>query len=316
MHNIDPVIGKFGPFYLWWYGLSYTIGFLEAHFWMIRARHRLQMDIHQVYSLSVLFALSVLLGGRLVEVLFYEWPFYGAHPELIPAYWLGGMSTHGLLLGAFFAIWLFCRIYHRPFLVIADELAIPGAFIMGMGRIANFIDGQIVGPETSVWWAVQFPDASGYRHPVVLYDGIKNLILIPILLYIRKFKPRPGIVTGWFIFLYAFFRLFVDIFRNYPTSLWGLATGQSLNLIMTFTGLALLLFLSRKAEPHDDHQQPVRGMSDASPRSLWMKRTVFIFLLVFSLILPSDWTQDIPKRYGKRHPGLEHSRLYPELNPL
>lgn len=311
VHNIDPVIGQVGPFYLWWYGLSYTIGFLEAHFWMIRARHRLQLSLSEVYSLSVLFAVFVLLGGRLVEVVFYEWPFYRTHPNMILAYWLGGMSTHGLLLGAIFAIWLFCHIYHRPFLVITDELAIPGAFIMAMGRIGNFIDGQIVGPETDAWWAVRFPDAPGYRHPVVLYDGLKNLLLIPILLLIRKSKPRPGIVTGYFIFLYAFFRLFVDLFRDYPTSLWGLATGQSLNLIMTFTGLALLFVLSRKSST-STIPLSTAAVKESSLQ-VWMKRAAFVFLLLFSLVLPSDWTQDIPERYGKRHPDLDYSRLYPRL---
>ncbi|HJZ11838.1 MAG TPA: prolipoprotein diacylglyceryl transferase family protein, partial [Acidobacteriota bacterium] len=155
-------------------------------------------------------------------------------------------------------------------------------------------------------------DAPGFRHPVVLYDGLKNLLLIPVLLLIRKSKPRPGIVTAYFIFLYAFFRLFVDLFRDYPTSLWGLATGQSLNLIMTFTGAAMLFILSRK--PSDSPiLTPQMAAPNESHLQIWMKRVVFAVLLAFSLILPSDWTQDIPQRYGKRHPDMEYSRLYPKL---
>ena len=74
---------------------------------------------------------------------------------------------------------------------------------MGLGRIGNFIDGQIVGAVTDVWWAVQFPDAEGFRHPVVLYDGMKNLLLMPYLLHVRRTNPTPGAVAARFVFWYA-----------------------------------------------------------------------------------------------------------------
>jgi prolipoprotein diacylglyceryltransferase len=77
-------------------------------------------------------------------------------PAFIPRYWLGGMATHGLLIGAAAGTWLFAVAFKAPFLQRADALAIPGAFLMGIGRIGNFIDGQIVGSVTDVWWAVKF----------------------------------------------------------------------------------------------------------------------------------------------------------------
>ena len=107
-------------------------------------------------------------------------PSTGNTCRLIPAYWLGGMATHGLLIGAAAGTWIFARWHRLSFLRLADALVIPGAFLMGVGRIGNFIDGQIVGSLTDVPWAVKFPDAEGFRHPVVLYDGLKNLTLDPI----------------------------------------------------------------------------------------------------------------------------------------
>jgi phosphatidylglycerol:prolipoprotein diacylglycerol transferase len=298
VHRIDPIIGSIVGVHLWWYGLSYTLGFAEAFLYLRR-----KLPPRSAYNLSILLFAGVLLGGRVVEVVFYESPFYSAHPQLIPALWLGGMATHGLLVGGLLGVWLFCRLERRPFLVTTDLLAIPAAFILGVGRIGNFIDGQIVGSVTSVPWAVKFPDAAGFRHPVVLYDGLKNLLIIPILILAAKRKPRPGLLTGIFLFLYAFLRIFVDLFREYPTTLLGLATGQVLNIVLSIIGLALLLVPLRSVEPRPE---------TPAPAAAW-QRVVLACLLLFPLIIPSDWTQDVPARYGKRHVGLVHTAMYPRI---
>jgi len=317
VHRIDPVIGSVFGVHLWWYGLSYSLGFLNAHLFMRRKRKTLGLSMRSVYDLSLWLALGVLVGGRCVEVVFYEWPFYRRHFWLVPAVWLGGMTTHGLLAGGVTGVWLFCRSHRKSFLAITDALAIPAAFILGMGRLGNFIDGQIVGGVTTVWWGVKFPDAVGFRHPVVLYDGLKNLLLIPILTALMRVAPPPGVVTGSFLFLYASLRIIIDLWREYPTTLAGLATGQSLNILVSAIGLVLLTARCRargsasggSAQPCDvdsDNRLPTGGL-------LW-RELIFACLLLFSLVIPSDWTQDVPVRYGSRHAGLRHSLLYPELD--
>lgn len=316
IHNIDPIIGTIFGIHLWWYGLSYTLGFLNAYRFIKNKKDSLGLSMRSVYNLCLLMAGGVLFGGRFVEVVFYEWPFYSEHVNLIPAYWLGGMATHGLLFGALLGVWLFCILHKKQLLNITDTLAIPAAFIMGVGRIGNFIDGQIVGSVTNVWWAVQFPDAEGFRHPVVLYDGLKNLLIIPVLIYFGKKQPPSGVLTGISLFLYAFLRIFVDLFREYPTSLLGLATGQVLNIILSIVGLFFIIVPFWKKNIRVEAPVVSERNVEENPESIGIKwrRLLFVSLLIFSLIIPSDWTQDVPARYGKRHAGLTTNSIYLKID--
>jgi len=304
VHSIDPIVGKLGPFYLWWYGLSYTFGFLGVFFWMKRRG----MEKAEIYDLILRLGTGVLLCGRLVEVFFYEWSYYGEHLRHIPAVWLGGMSTHGILLGAALGALWHCRRTRRNFLDFADVFVVVGAYIMGVGRIGNFIDGQIVGPVTSMPWGVKFPDVEGFRHPVVLYDGIKNLLLVPILIWIRRSNPPRGVVLGWFLFGYGFFRFFIDLLREYRTDLFDLPPGQWFNIVMSVVGLALVWIGYRRGVRAPKATVPeVKG-------GLLGRRIALALLLFFPALIPSDWTQDVPDRYGARHPGMVHSRIYPPVD--
>ena len=309
IHNIDPVIGTIFGIHLWWYGLSYTLGFYNALNFIDKRRVKLALSRPQVYNFSLLIVIGVLVGGRAVEVIFYELEFYRENLQLIPALWLGGMASHGLLIGGLGAVWIFCRMTGKPFLLMTDALSAPASFILGMGRIGNFIDGQILGSVTGVPWAVKFPDADGFRHPVVLYDGIKNLLIIPILMLVGRREPPRGLVTGLFLFLYSFLRIPVDVFREYPTSLLGLATGQALNIVLSVVGLAVMTVVC--GLPKTGELEPPAQSSAVG--DIGWRKPVFIALLLFCLIIPSDWTQDIPDRYGRRHPGLVHTAMYPQL---
>jgi phosphatidylglycerol:prolipoprotein diacylglycerol transferase len=315
VHDIDPVLADVGGLYLWWYGLGFAIGFLQIHRYLMADRARLGLSPREVWTFSILIVIGILVGGRGVEVLFDEWPFYREHPALIPAFWLGGMATHGLIIGAAAATALFATVKQKPLLILADTLVVPGALLLGVGRIGNFIDGQIVGSVTDVWWGVKFPYADGFRHPVVLYDGAKNLLLVVYLLHVRRTNPTPGAVAARFVFWYAFPRIFIDLFRDYPTHRLALGTGQTLNLAMTAIG-GVLLVRSRlrrlgRLKTSAMAVQPASGPA-APPH--WEQRVALGALLAFCMTIPSNWTQNIPVRYGARHPGLRHSWLYPPID--
>jgi phosphatidylglycerol:prolipoprotein diacylglycerol transferase len=319
VHHIDPVLPVFGcaaGMYLWWYGLSYTAGFLQILVFLQRRRAALGLSRRDAYALASCVSIGVLLGGRAVQVAFDEWPLYRAHPQLLPAYWLGGMATHGLLLGALAGLLVYAFWRRAPFLELADALVIPGALLLGFGRIGNFVDGQIVGRVTDVWWAVKFPDAPGFRHPVVLYDGVKNLLLVPYLLHVRRTNPTPGAVAARFVFWYASLRIGIDLFRDYPTFRLALGTGQTLNIAMVLMGIGLLcrsrLRRLGRLRPRRAVLELPRQARDEPPTIA--QRLVFAVLLLFCLTIPSNWTQDVPARYGARHPGMTRTWLYPRID--
>jgi phosphatidylglycerol---prolipoprotein diacylglyceryl transferase len=322
VHHIDPIIATIGGMHLWWYGLSYSLGFLNAHLFLRRNRDRLGLSRADVYELSFLLALGVLAGGRGLVAFRHEWAFYRDQLALVPAVWIGGLATHGLIIGGFVGVMLFCVIRRRPFRPIFDALAMPAAFILGCGRIGNFIDGQIVGSVTTLPWGVQFPEAEGFRHPVVLYDGLKNFLIIPILWSVQRRGVPPGRIGSLFVLLYAALRIPIDLLREYPISFLFLPAGQTFNVLMALTGLTLLVKnvwwpaqggagRSSLWQRSNVRTFGVRGANDE--RRAFATKFAFATLVLLALVIPSDATRDIPARYGPRHAGLTYSRLYPRI---
>jgi len=306
VHRITPLLAEIFGVKLWYYGLTYSLGFVGVYLWFKRAQKRLGWADREVYDLSILIALGILVFARAVEIVFYEWSYYLQHPSQALSYWRGGMSSHGVLLGGTLGIWLFSRWRGRSFLEVVDEVVIPAAFLMGVGRIGNFIDGNIVGYATDVWWAVKFPAAEGFRHPVTLYDAIKNFLMIPLLLAVRRTtSPGRGVLLAHFVFWYGFGRLFVDYFREYPVEVFGLPPGQYFNFLMAIGGLGLLIWFIRRGRCADAGETKAAHREDSSdlqacverpssrniPLSLWLRRLAFVALLLFPLVIPTDWTR-------------------------
>lgn len=311
VHNIDPVLFSIDGVHFWWYGLSFTLGFLNAHLFIRRNREGLRLSLTQVYTLTLLFAIGVLMGGRALVVVNNEWSFYREHLELIPAIWVGGFATHGLIIGGAAAVLIFCRLNKVPIRAVLDILAISAAMILAFGRVGNFIDGQIYGSLTEVPWGVKFPNVDGFRHPVVLYDGVKNLLLVPFLLWLRRWNLPPGRIAIIFVIAYSGLRIPIDMLREYPITMLGIPTGQTLNLIMLVVGFAALLIniyrnRQRSKTPATAREIPLDG-------NLFIRKILFAAILLVPLVIPSDATRDVPYTYGSRHRGLEHSLVYPPI---
>jgi phosphatidylglycerol:prolipoprotein diacylglycerol transferase len=296
-----------GEVRIWYYGLAYAIGLLTVHAWVYARREHLGYDRGDVAWFSFFFATGVLAGGRLFDVALYEWFYYAEHPRQIVRVWEGGMATHGVLLGAVVGTALLCRLRDRSLLEVADELVIPGAVLMALGRVGNHINGEVYGSVTSVPWAMSFPYADGCRHPVALYDGAKNLLLVPILIAVRGVDLRRygrvprGVLLGHFVFWYAFLRLFVDLFREYDSYWLGVGRGQYFNLIMAAAGLAVIAAARRHARRRKTSE------SERTPRAIrrdvvpsWVPSALFYALVALCLTIPSGWTQQVLQDFEDR----------------
>ena len=192
--HIDPVFLRLGPLQFRWYGLMYLLGFAAAYF-VIKSRaavRKISLSREQLYDLIVYAALGVFLGGRLGYTLFYNLPYYLEHPAKIIAVWEGGMSFHGGLLGTCLAIWLYCRRQGFPLYAIADLAAQAVPIGLGLGRIGNFINGELYGRPTDVAWCMVFPQGGAdCRHPSQLYEaGLEGLVLFTMLRLIDRWPPH------------------------------------------------------------------------------------------------------------------------------
>lgn len=254
---IDPVFLRLGPLQFRWYGLMYVIGFLASYF-IIRnesRRKNLALDNEAVADLIFCLALGVVAGGRLGYVLFYDLGAYLAHPLRIFAIWQGGMSFHGGLIGvAVAAIW-YARRYELAYLQLADLAALAAPVGLGLGRIGNFINGELFGRPTTMPWGMIFPDGGPLpRHPSQLYEALlEGVVLFFVVRFLSRRLPATGTAMAAFLSGYGLFRFVVELFRQPDSQLglfWGFfSMGQLLSLPLFFAGAALLVWLNRRRKP-------------------------------------------------------------------
>lgn len=254
--DIDPVLIRLGPIAIRWYGLMYVLA-LVAAFWIIKtraARQKVSLALEDLHDLIVYAAIGVIVGGRLGYTLFYNLPYYLEHPVKFLAVWEGGMSFHGGLLGVIAAVWIFAKRKGYGFYTIAD-LATPTVPLgLGLGRLGNFINGELYGRPTAVPWCMVFDKTGGgplCRHPSQLYEAFLEGPLLFAVIWAVGRRPRaPGTLFWTFIAGYGACRAFVEFFRE-PDAHLGLmggliSRGQVLSLPMLALGLIMLVVVHRK----------------------------------------------------------------------
>ena len=253
---ISPVLLEVGPFALRWYALAYVAG-LIAGWWLAKrivADDRLwggrpRPTPADIDDLIVYAALGVVLGGRIAYVLFYNFSFYLERPWEIFTVWRGGMSFHGGLIGCMLAMALLARSRRLPVLAFFDTVAAVVPIGLFLGRLANFVNGELWGRVSDVPWAMVFPNGGASpRHPSQLYEaGLEGVMLFLVLLIAVRSGglQRPGLVCGLFGLGYGLARIAVEFVREPDAQLgyvyggW-LTMGMLLSLPLVLAGAALL----------------------------------------------------------------------------
>src|SRR3954468_1068765 len=196
--HIRPVFLRLGPVELRWYGLMYMLSFIIGYFLLKRyaAYKKLSLSNDDLYDLLFYLILGVMIGGRLGYVLLYDLHNYLLQPLSIFAIWQGGMSFHGGFIGVILAALYITRKKGWNFWEIADLVCAAVPIGLGLGRIGNFINGELFGRPSNVAWAMVFPEGGSMpRHPSQLYEAIlEGLVLFLILKWIYKKNLYSGTV--------------------------------------------------------------------------------------------------------------------------
>tara|TARA_B100001057_G_scaffold194247_1_gene195067 strand:- start:102 stop:896 length:795 start_codon:yes stop_codon:yes gene_type:complete len=260
-HNLDPVLIDFGFLAIRWYSLAYIFGIIIG-WWLgkkiinhILRQINLNFNIREFDDLITYLIISLIIGGRLGYVIFYNLGYYIGNPLDIFKVWEGGMSFHGALLGIIVGTYLFSKKKNVPPFFLLDIIACVSPIGIFFGRVANFINGELIGKVSDVSWSVIFPAIDNLpRHPSQLYEALLEGALLFLILNSLIFRHKYKIGTCSYLFLiyYGFFRIISEFFRQPDPQIGYLfnlfSMGTLLSFLMIVAGLVILNILRKKNE--------------------------------------------------------------------
>jgi phosphatidylglycerol---prolipoprotein diacylglyceryl transferase len=256
--NIDPIALHLGPFQIHWYALAYLAGIFLGWWYglylvRLNAPYRpSRIDIDDFLPWGVM---GIILGGRIGYVMFYQPWMILDDPLGLFKVWQGGMSFHGGAGGVIIALIIYAWRRRISLLRLSDIFCAACPIGLGLGRVANFVNGELFGRVTSSSWGVVFPrGGAAPRHPSQLYEavleGVVLFIILATLMQVRRVRECPGIVTGAFLILYAAFRTGVEFFREPDPQLGfifgGVSMGQLLSVPMVMLGAGVMIYALRR----------------------------------------------------------------------
>ena len=260
-HNLDPVLVDFGFIVIRWYSLAYIFGIILG-WWLgkkiinhIIKKVNIKFNVKEFDDLITYLIISIIIGGRLGYVIFYNLGYYLANPFDIIKVWEGGMSFHGALLGIIVGTYFFSKKKCVPTYFLLDILACVSPIGIFLGRLANFINGELVGKVTTLSWGVIFPAIDNLpRHPSQLYEamleGVVLFLILNSLIFKRSYKM--GTCSYLFLIYYGIFRVISEFFREPDPQLGYLfnlfSMGTLLSFLMIIAGLVILNILRKKNE--------------------------------------------------------------------
>ena len=264
VHNFDPIFIDLGFFQIRWYSIAYIFGIIFGWLYARKIIEKIAHELNNSYivkkkdfdDIIIYLILGVIIGGRLGYVFFYNINYYAQNLDEIFMLWKGGMSFHGGLIGVIIATFIFSKKIKKSFFNFADIICCVAPIGLFLGRISNFINGELFGKISTLPWAVIFPQGGNVsRHPSQIYEalleGVILFVLINFIAINKKFLLKPGYVSGIFLILYSLFRIIGESFREPDIHIGYLfnyiSMGTLLSLITIFFG-SLIIFLIKKNE--------------------------------------------------------------------
>ena len=246
INNFDPVAFNLFTIEIRWYSLAYIFGILFGWIYTKKLLIKDQNIIKVFDDFVTYLIIGIILGGRLGYILFYNIKYYLNNLLEIFFIWEGGMSFHGGLIGVIIATYIFSKKYEINKFVLLDYISITAPIGIFLGRLANFINGELVGKMTDVSWGVIFPNIdNNFRHPSQIYEAFLEGIVLFLIMNVFFFwkKYRPGICSFMFLIFYGTFRIIAEFFRE-PDSHIGyvvgeISMGMVLSIIMILAGILL-----------------------------------------------------------------------------
>ena len=238
IHNLNPTLLNIGPLEIRWYGLVYVLGFLLSVWWLLylKKKGKSELEKEQIWDLIFYGMVGIIVGARLFMI-FWQPSTYLTNPLNLLKIWEGGMSFHGGLVGSIVATYIYCKKQRLNFLKIADLISTPAIFALALGRIANFINAELVGRVTNRSWCVIFPKETSCRHPSTLYAAGKRFLIFGWLYYLTiKQEFKPGFIFLNLIFWEGLGRIIVDFLRE-DTIFYFFSLGQWFSLAMVLISL-------------------------------------------------------------------------------
>ncbi len=246
INNFDPVAFNLFSLEIRWYSLSYIFGIVFG--WLYCKKLIIKNDkLKEIFDDLIFYLIiGIIVGGRLGYILFYNLNYYISNFSEIIMIWKGGMSFHGALVGIIVTVILFSKKHKINVFIFLDLIAISAPIGIFFGRIANFINGELVGKVTNVYWGVIFPNVDSIsRHPSQLYEAFLEGIILFIVMNLLYFKSnyKNGHCSLMFLIIYGVFRILSEFFREPDVQIgyiFGYLTmGMTLSLIMIFAGIIL-----------------------------------------------------------------------------
>ena len=265
IHNFNPVLVDFGIFQIKWYSLAYILGIIIGWIYglkIISLTTDNRSNFHpikktQFDELITYIILGIILGGRIGYIIFYNFDYYIQNFLEVFKIWQGGMSFHGGLLGVIVAAIIYSIKIKDNFLKFTDIISCVAPIGIFLGRIANFINGELYGKMTNVPWAVVFPDGGNIgRHPSQIYEAIlEGALLFLLINYFalkKKLLFKTGFISGVFLILYSIFRIFSEFFRE-PDNHLGyffnyFSLGSLLSIFTLIFGLLVIFYIHKNEQ--------------------------------------------------------------------